>query len=121
VFDSTDPSAPPPSSAASARYVYLLSRLRGRQITMEEATELFSIMQTMIRDSASTIPPPPPPPDGSTPPPPPSPPAVSGLGADADWLLFLGLGMGAGLAAAMVKRMTGDPPKRGTTAPPTTP
>ena len=35
----------------SPRYVYLVTRLRSRQITMEEATELFSIQQSMIRQT----------------------------------------------------------------------
>ena len=43
------PSAPTEEGAAmSPRYVYLLNRLRTRQITMEEATELFSLQQAML-------------------------------------------------------------------------
>ena len=49
--------APSPSLAPSpARYVYLVGRLRGRQITMEEATELFEIQNVMI--ARATAPPP---------------------------------------------------------------
>ena len=77
---------------------------------MEEATELFSIQQALIRAAQSSAPPPP---AGGLPPPPPPPGGPVGvLGADADWVMFLGLGMGAGLAAAVVKRMADGPPKK---------
>jgi hypothetical protein len=88
---------------------------------MEEATELFSIQQAMMRAAQSAPTPPPPPPDGSPPPPPPAGLKMGGLGEDADWLMFLGLGLGAGLAAALVKRMSGDPPNRRPPTPPTPP
>ncbi|HTT25373.1 MAG TPA: hypothetical protein VMH90_00220 [Thermoplasmata archaeon] len=124
VFDPPDgpPVSPAPGSGAStARYVYLLSRLRGRQITMEEATELFAIQQAMIRSSASAPPPPPPPPppggsSGGT-----GPGGVRALGEDADWVMFLGLGMGAGLAAALMKRLGGPPPTKSPATPPASP
>ena len=61
MYDPSAPSTPTFSgSASSARYAYLVGRLRGRQITMEEATELFAIQQTMIepgqRDEPSASP-----------------------------------------------------------------
>lgn len=119
-----DASAAGGGGSTGSRYVYLLTRLRNRQITMEEATELFTIMQGIIRNIQSG-PPPPAPGDSGTPPPPPPPPGGSriSLGEDADWLMVLGLGAGAGLAAALAKRMShgmaearsGAPPK---TSPP---
>ncbi|MGC2359611.1 MAG: hypothetical protein WA691_04825, partial [Thermoplasmata archaeon] len=39
---STDP------GARNQRYNYLVGRLRNRQLTMEEATELFTLMQAML-------------------------------------------------------------------------
>ena len=110
------PMATPPGGF-TPRYVYLISRLRGRQITMEEATELFGIMQGMIRAAQQSAPPPPPmpgagPSEGRTQPAPPAPGGsiTSALGENADWLLLLGLGAGAGLGAALVKRMSEGPP-----------
>ena len=37
----------------NARYAYLVARLRNRQMTMEEATELFNLMQGMLQTSES--------------------------------------------------------------------
>jgi hypothetical protein len=115
--DSTDTTPPPArSSNPNARYAYLVGRLRSRQITMEEATELFSLQQAALSRSeagrmaaiaqsgsarASSMAPPPPPPT----------PVVSGA-AGADDLLILGLltmGAGAGLMAAMARKMQ-EPP-----------
>ncbi|MGA8663940.1 MAG: hypothetical protein WB809_02575 [Thermoplasmata archaeon] len=114
-------STPEPSPASTsggdantrnARYAYLVGRLRSRQITMEEATELFNQLQAavsraeagrlaaMAQASASR---------GITPtrvqmpPPPPS----TGSGGSDDFLLLglLAMGAGVGLLAAMTKRM----------------
>ena len=107
--------APPTPSASrdafrSGRYAYLVGRLRNRQITMEEATELFTIMQSMIQSSEAAraamlrIPPPP---SAVAPPPPPAPPTPPGLPMSGDDMLLVGLigmGAGAGLLAAMTKR-----------------
>jgi hypothetical protein len=116
-----DPNAPSSSSSSgggasgpNARYAYLVGRLRGRQITMEEATELFGIQQAMLQRSeagrqalmaasrnrgmaggATTL----------TTSPTPTPTVVVG-GSD-DMLLFglLAMGAGAGLVAALAKRI----------------
>jgi hypothetical protein len=110
--DSSPPSATDPASR-NARYAYLVGRLRGRQITMEEATELFNLMQVSLARSESArlaamaavssssgaaltrIPPPPPPSGGAT-----------ASGSD-DFLLvgLLAMGVGAGLMAALTKRI----------------
>jgi hypothetical protein len=96
------------------RYNYLVGRLRNRQITMEEATELFTLMQTMIarandlaRAAAYRTPSvaTPTAPGAMLPPPPPR---VQGPGSSADDLLLVGIlamGAGAGLLAALSKRM----------------
>ena len=117
------PTLSPPVAAGSAeatspaRYAYLLARLRNRQITMEEATELFGVLQGMLRDSqvararlerlvpsgsaatGATAPRPASPAPGARPPP------------SDDWLLLglLALGAGAGLGAAFARRL-GAPP-----------
>jgi hypothetical protein len=76
---------------------------------MEEATELFTIMQSMIqagevaRAALTRVPPPPKP----TPPPPPGAPPAPWAGASGDDLLVVGLlamGAGAGVLAAVSKR-----------------
>ena len=59
--------------ATSARYVYLMTRLRTKQITMEEATELFSLQQGLLnaaRLAASRQVPPPSPTTARAPGPP---------------------------------------------------
>lgn len=108
--------APPP--ATSARYAYLVGRLRARQITMEEATELFGIMQGMLRESLAVRArlegartkgaPSPPPPAPAAAPTAPSPTAPVRGAPPADDLLLLGLlalGAGAGLGAAFARRL----------------
>jgi hypothetical protein len=116
--------APAPTSVGgatnpNARYTYLSGRLRSRQITMEEATELFGIMQGMLQRSeagrqalmaasrsrglggAATV---------AAPPAPRTP--APAAGSD-DMLLFglLAMGAGAGLVAALSKRIQdGVPP-----------
>ncbi len=104
---------PPPTSAADAqrnqRYAYLVGRLHNRQMTMEEATELFGIMQGMLRQSEAArqavlraLPPPSTP--GARERPPPAPAAAGG--SDDFFLLgILAMGAGAGLLAAMTKRL----------------
>ena len=104
----------PPGSPAqqNARYAYLLGRLRNRQITMEEATELFGLMQGMLRSSeqarlaaqravmataAPTVPEP-----GALRPPAPVP---SQSSDDLFLVGLLAMGAGAGLLAAMTKRI----------------
>jgi hypothetical protein len=105
--------APPATNAGdaqrNARYAYLVGRLRNRQITMEEATELFTVMQGMLRQSevaraALMRLPPPPPTTPSTK----AQPVVKPPTGNADDFLLLGLlgmGAGAGLLAALTKRM----------------
>ncbi|HTW55376.1 MAG TPA: hypothetical protein VMG36_02870 [Thermoplasmata archaeon] len=111
----TAPSSGPPESQRQARYNFLVGRLRGRQITMEEATELFGMMQGMLRTSesarlaalaqASGAPPP-----AAHPRPPPGPRAAAATGGD-EMLLggLLVMGAGAGLLAAMAKRIAEGP------------
>jgi hypothetical protein len=103
------PPEPAPSGGASVRYVFLLSRLRSRQITMEEATELFGIMQAMIRTAQTPSAAPPPATGGGAAP---GAPATAPSGDDY-WISLLVLGAGAGIGAALVKRLTasssGDP------------
>jgi hypothetical protein len=120
VYDPSAPSTPSFSgSATSARYAYLVARLRSRQITMEEATELFAIQQTMIsRASVMNQPPPPPPPpdaDANAPPAtPPSPSSGGSLFSDENLAMtLLAMGVGAGLLAAVVKRARDGPKPAG--------
>ena len=103
------------SGSGNPRYDHLTSRLRNRQITMEEATELFSLMQAMIARAnevaraaalrpASVIA------AAGGPPPPPPARAPAAPGSSDDFLLvgLLAMGAGAGLLAALAKRL-GDP------------
>jgi hypothetical protein len=105
------PIAPIPALAPSpARYTYLLGRLRGRQITMEEATELFAIQQQIIiRVQAQVLPPPPPPtsPQGGSPRAAPSGAAPRGAaptGDDRLWEALPALAAAVGIFAAVLKR-----------------
>jgi len=109
------PEAAPVTSASPepqrhARYTHLLGRLRSRQITMEEATELFALMETMLRASeaarrvAFTAPARP----GALPAPArPASPVPSPSSAPDDLFLvgLLAMGAGAGLLAAMARRL----------------
>jgi hypothetical protein len=122
VYGSTDssPALPPPSpiepATGNARYVYLLTRLRSRQITMEEATELFALQQGMLRNALARIPAPPPrrSDDGSPLTPPTSgsgPMALGTMSDDGFALSLLALGAGAGVLAAVLKKgRDGDTP-----------
>ncbi|MGI0053447.1 MAG: hypothetical protein ACRECR_04210, partial [Thermoplasmata archaeon] len=100
--------APSPGLAPSpARFAYLVGRLRGRQITIEEATELFELQQRLILAAS----PPPPRPTGLPPPPPPRPVgtpsagnAAGLLGEDALWEAMPFVAAAAGVFAAVLKR-----------------
>ncbi|HYA11301.1 MAG TPA: hypothetical protein VEH10_06515 [Thermoplasmata archaeon] len=114
------PPAPPgaPEAQRHARYNHLLGRLRSRQITMEEATELFALMQAMLRASelaarrAATAP--------TVPSAAPAAPAayrgrVPGPSSAPDDMFLVGLlamGAGAGLLAAMARRLGDVVPPR---------
>ena len=55
--------APPGApSRETVRRTYLLQRLANREITMEEATELFALMSRQVEDLQKAVLPPPPPP-----------------------------------------------------------
>ena len=109
--------APPSTGAGSrnARYAYLVGRLRSRQMTMEEATELFSLMQGMLQTSEAArlalmrtpaVPAAAAPPPRIVPPAPRTPaPGASGGGDDLLLVGILAMGAGAGLLAAMTKRI----------------
>jgi hypothetical protein len=119
--------APPSANAGdaqrNARYAFLVARLRNRQMTMEEATELFAIMQGMLRQSETAraalmrLPPPP-----SAEPAVKARPAAAPPSGSADDFLLLGvlaMGAGVGLLSALTKRMqeltppAAPPPGRG--------
>ncbi|MCI4363908.1 MAG: hypothetical protein L3K13_06375 [Thermoplasmata archaeon] len=99
-----DATSPPP--APSPRYAYLAARLRGRQITMEEATELFQIQQRMIQGMLPSPGAPPPPqrtvsaaPTGGT-----APALGIQLSDDSLGVGLVALGAAAGLLAALLRR-----------------
>jgi hypothetical protein len=105
------PTARGRDSTRAARHAHLVSRLQSRQITMEEATELFTIMQGMIQASeaarlALMRAPRPPATAGHAAPAPRPPPSPGGSSTD-DLLLIglLAMGAGVGLLAAMTKRI----------------
>ena len=117
-----EPSPAPPDAQRQARYNYLVGRLRGRQITMEEATELFTVMQGMLRTSESArvaavaqltgMPSP-----GAAKRP--APVTAGPGGSSGDEMLLGGLlvmGAGAGLLAAMAKRIAEGPAPPGAPA-----
>jgi len=114
VYGSAPPAGPPSNASREAarnqRYTYLVGRLHARQITMEEATELFTVMQAMIQASETAraalvrAVPPPPIPGPTTVRPPPGPAAPS-TGDDLLLVGKLAMGAGAGLLAAMSKRI----------------
>lgn len=116
-----DPPAPPRPVPASLvpsgpRYGYLVARLRNRQITMEEATELFGLLQDALGAAAQAM---------RTPPAPPASRGVTSRGSaaspspvrgppvalrDEDVALgLLALGAGSGLLAAILKRSSEGP------------
>jgi len=112
--------SPPSARAPASRYAYLVGRLRNRQITMEEATELFGLMDETIRmlRTASlrpAAPAPSPRASGAASPASAAPPSggrPAALGTD-DLLTagVLMIGAGAGIAAALRRRST-EGPKR---------
>jgi len=110
------PVTPPPGANAqqTTRYVYLVSRLRNRQMTMEEATELFGVMQAMLRASelarqaalrAMGSPPPSTPAASARVPGPAGPPGGIPSADDLLMLGILGTGATAGVLAALTKRI----------------
>lgn len=123
----TAPSPPPPpppeeaeSPPGAPRYPYLVSRLRNRQITMEEATELFAIQRQQVRvlmtrtnalaaaaAAPSAMPRRVPKPTAT--PTPTMPSTMENLDPWGEGLLFLALG--AGLLAALMKRAQGPAPR----------
>jgi hypothetical protein len=112
--DVTPPSAPGATDAQRmVRYNYLVGRLRGRQITMEEATELFGLMQGMLRISqlaarAGTMAP-----ASRDAPARPAVPLAPGSPPASDDLFLIGIlamGAGAGLMAAMAQRLAAGTP-----------
>ena len=114
------PTGPPPPAVPAAllpsspRYAYLVARLRNRQITMEEATELFGLLQSALANAArairQTAASPTPSPGGRPSPMPsgaPTPnrsPTAVALRDEDLALGILGMGAGAGLLAAVLKR-----------------
>ena len=110
---SAGPASAPGTADAqrNARYAYLVGRLRNRQMTMEEATELFGLMQGMLRQSELAraalmrMPPPPPSAPSELARPRPTPAAPSGGSDDFFLLGLLAMGAGAGLLAALTKRV----------------
>jgi hypothetical protein len=112
LYDPTANPVPAQSGSGSSRFAYLVSRLRNRQITMEEATELFALQQTMISQASAMNRTPPPEPPEATESPPPPPPTEAVVGAFSDENVALGLlamGAGAGLLAAVLKRAQEGP------------
>ncbi|MGC2289892.1 MAG: hypothetical protein WA688_08565 [Thermoplasmata archaeon] len=120
----TAPSPPPPPPPEEAeevtgapRYPYLVGRLRNRQITMEEATELFTIQRQQVRllmartnalAAAAASPSVRMPRPAARPAAPAAPVAMEGLDPWGEGLLFLALG--AALLAALMKRSQGPAP-----------
>lgn len=115
------PVAVPAASQATSRYAYLVARLRNRQITMEEATELFALQQTMLARATAAadaaVAPPPPPSEDSTVATPPPRTQVTGtnvpINDETVTLALLGMGVGAGLLAAVLKRARDGPKPAG--------
>ncbi len=111
---SSDAASAPSTTGRSPRYVYLVGRLRQRQITMEEATELFALMEVAIGQAeaarraalAAAVP-------SSRPaydtPPIPAPPigATTPVGSGDEFLVMglLMMGANAGLLSAITRRM----------------
>jgi hypothetical protein len=124
----TAPSPPPPPPTEEAeeptsapRYPYLVARLRNRQITMEEATELFAIQRRQVQAllvrtnaltaAAAASPTPvrmPRPTPRTTEVSPAAMAALENLDLWGEGLIFLAVG--AGLLAAVAKRFQGPPP-----------
>lgn len=113
----SDRPAPGPRSddQRRIRYNHLVERLRNRQVTMEEATELFGLLQESLASAGQAMrqmTPPPPPRPGPRVVTSPSPAAGTGGLALRDEDLALGIlavGAGAGLLAAILKRSAEGP------------
>jgi hypothetical protein len=109
-----EPAPPPiasPSAASNARYAYLVTRLRNRQITMEEATELFGILQDTLARTIARVPPMAPA-RASSRPPVSAPTSTTNLLVLTDEtfaLSLLALGVGSGLLSAILKRSAEGP------------
>jgi hypothetical protein len=91
-----------------------VARLKNRQITMEEATELFGILQdtlarTIARQPMPPAPTPPRPSEGGEPPPRNVPGTPLPITDEAIALSLIGLGVGAGLLSAILKRSAEGP------------
>lgn len=104
----------PGAPAANARYAYLVGRLRHRQITMEEATELFDLMQESMARSFNARQLPAPPAAEAAPgsekrAPTPGAIPLAALGDEGVGLGLLALGVGTGLLAAVLKRSAEGP------------
>jgi hypothetical protein len=116
VYGSSSADLPPPppeevaAGLANPRYVYLIGRLRNRQITMEEATELFTFQQQLL--SAAMAP-------RATTSSPSRPPSAVPTGPsqavvfndEGLALSLLAMGAGAGVLAAVLKRAQEGPRK----------
>ncbi|MCI4335201.1 MAG: hypothetical protein L3K04_06240 [Thermoplasmata archaeon] len=111
------PEAPSPLAAPSPRYAYLVSRLQNRQITMEEATELFQLQQRTIQEilAQANVPP-----TATRPAPPSATPSPTGtklsISDDSIGLGLVALGAAAGILAALLRKSAdlrnGPPPPR---------
>lgn len=105
----------PPDAQRNQRYVYLVARLHNRQMTMEEATELFGLMQVMLRQSeaarvalvrAAAAPPPTTLRERAVVEVAARPAGPTAASDDFFLLGILAMGAGAGLLAAMTKRLS---------------
>jgi hypothetical protein len=110
---SDDASMAPPASgisatpASSPRYIYLVARLRNRQITMDEATELFGLQQSTMSALLTRAQAEPSATASLSQPTPTAPSAAASgpvLSDDTVWLGLLAVGAGAGLFAALLQR-----------------
>ncbi|MDE1819586.1 MAG: hypothetical protein KGJ23_06270 [Euryarchaeota archaeon] len=107
------------TSPPTARRIYLTQRLVNKQITMEEATELFTLMNREVdrlNRQVVAVAGVPAAPGGRSPPPPPPGWAPKGLGPDnLEELLLIG-GPLLGILAALMKRSgldaLGSPPSK---------
>lgn len=105
------------ANQAQARRIFLTQRLVNKQITMEEATELFTLMSREnegLRRALSSLPPPPPPPGVPRPPTRGRPASADLTSMNVEDLLLFGAPMVAILAALVKKsgldQFTAPPP-----------
>jgi len=101
------------TASSSARYVFLVGRLRNRQITMEEATELFEIMDLTVRSLSAAAAAAPPASKSSSPPKSTSPESPAPRFNSDDLLPFgiLLVGAASGISAALRDRSRNGPRK----------